>query len=296
MCYFRCREKMRSNNSKPVDIDMKKFKMAVCQNKPIHDKKKSVEKVLSMIKQAAMEGASLVLLPEMFYYPYILKELIMQEEESRETVSILSEAAKANSVYLCTGSTVEKEGGKRFNKSFLISPEGKIILEYAKAHLYDVDFKQLKVKESEYFSAGSSLNIADTELGKIGIIICYDIRFPEMARALAYKGAEIILVPAAFNMISGAAHWHLFFRTRACENQLFMAAASPARDENCRYQAYGHSMIIDPWGDILSEASETEEIIYADIDTERMFEIRNTLPLLKHSRVDLYETLYKESK
>ena len=109
-----------------------------------------------------------------------------------------------------------------------------------------------------------------------------------MARALALKGAEIILVPAAFNAISGNAHWHLFFRTRATENQVFIAASCPAKNDDCKYKYYGHSMIIDPWGDILSEAGENEEIIYADIKQERLQDVRNRLPLLKHARKDLY--------
>lgn len=268
---------------------MKDFKMAICQNKPLYDKKKTVQNVLKMIKDAANSGAKLVHLPEMFYFPYDISELIKQEESNRETVSILQSAAKKNNIYLCTGTTVEKVGSKRFNKSYLISPEGKILLEYAKSHLYDVEFKELKIRESDYFSAGNSLDVVDTELGRIGIIICYDIRFPEMTRALALKGAEIILVPAAFNTISGNAHWHLFFRTRATENQLFIAAACPARDEECKYKAYGHSMIVDPWGDILSEAGEKEEIIYADIKQGRLLDVRNRLPLLNHMRKDLYK-------
>lgn len=268
---------------------MKDFKMAICQNKPLHDKHKTVQHVLNMIKKAADNGANLVTLPEMFYFPYEIGELIKQEESNKETVSILQSSAKENRVHLCTGTTVEKVGDKRFNKSYLISPKGEILLEYSKCHLYDVEFKELKIRESDYFSSGSSLDVVDTELGKIGIIICYDIRFPEMARALALKGAEIILVPAAFNTISGNAHWHLFFRTRAIENQVFMSAACPARDAECRYKAYGHSMIIDPWGDILCEAGEGEEIIYADIKQERLNDIRNRLPLLKHMRKDLYK-------
>lgn len=267
---------------------MKDFKIAICQNKPFYNKEKSVQKILQMIKEAAGNGAKLVLLPEMFYFPYEFSELIKQEEADRATVSTLQSSAKENNVYLCTGTTVEKVGAKRFNKSYLISPEGNILLEHAKCHLYDVDFKGLKVEESNYFSAGNSLDVVKTELGLIGIIICYDIRFPEMARALALKGAEIILVPAAFNTISGEAHWHLFFRTRAVENQVFMAAACPARDEKCKYRAYGHSMIVDPWGDILSEAGEKEEIIYSDIKDERLQDVRNRLPLLKHMRKDLY--------
>lgn len=270
---------------------MRDFKLAICQNKPYKDKKKSVERVLEMIDEASDKGAALVMLPEMFYYPYILRELVNQEESSKETIGLLQHSAKKNSVYLCTGSTVENISGRRYNKSTLLAPDGRILLEYSKCHLYDVSFRELEVKESEYFSAGSSLDVAETDLGKIGIMICYDIRFPEMARALAMKGAELILVPAAFNTISGNAHWHLFFRTRAAEEQLYIAAACPARDENCRYKAYGHSMVVDPWGDVLSEAGEGEDIIYADITEERIVDIRMRLPLLKHMKKEFYRSI-----
>ena len=272
---------------------MRDFKIAVCQNKPVFDKKKSIDRVLQMINLASENGAKLVLLPEMFYYPYILSELPAQEETNKETVSILQQAAKSNKIFLCTGSTIEKVGNGRFNKSFLISPEGSIILEYSKCHLYDVNFNDLTIRESDYFSHGNSIAVVDTELGKIGIIICYDIRFPEMARALVNRGVEIALVPAAFNTISGNAHWHLFFRTRAVENQIFMAAACPARDNECKYKSFGHSLVVDPWGDILSEATENEEIIYAELKQERLTEVRSKLPLLAHMRKDLYSKILK---
>jgi omega-amidase len=183
---------------------------------------------------------------------------------------------------------VEREGDKRFNKSFLISPKGEILLEYSKCHLFDVSFKNLRTRESKIFEYGKEIKIAETELGKIGILICYDIRFPEMARKLSLLGAEIILVPAAFNTVTGPLHWEIMFRARAIENQVFLAAASPARDPDSSYQAYGHSMIIDPMGKILSEANIEEKIIYGDFTNEVITETRNKLPLLKHRRPEIY--------
>ena len=183
---------------------------------------------------------------------------------------------------------IQKENGKRFNKAYLISPEGKILLEYSKCHLFDVSFKNLRTRESNVFSYGNEIAITDTELGKIGMLICYDIRFPEMARKLALKGAEIILVPAAFNTVTGPLHWEIVFRARAIENQVYIAAASPARDSESSYQAYGHSMIIDPMGKILSEADIEETIIYGEFSPEILEETRNRIPLLKHRRPELY--------
>ena len=270
---------------------MKDFKMAICQNKPSRDKQTSINKVESMISEAAGKGAQLVMLPEIFYHPYELKEIPKLEEKNRKTINKLREASKQNKVYLCTGSTVEKEAGKRVNKSFLISPQGEIILEYSKMHLFDVDFKELRTRESLVFDSGDSINVVDTELGKIGIIICYDIRFPEVARSLALQEVEIILVPAAFNTTSGEAHWDIFSRCRAVENQVFLAAACPARDTKSQYVAYGHSRIIDPWGTVLAEAGLEEEIIFADITNERLHEVRSRLPLLNHMKKDIYKKI-----
>ncbi|HJO92070.1 MAG TPA: carbon-nitrogen hydrolase family protein [Victivallales bacterium] len=267
---------------------MKNIKIAICQNKPSRDKNESVEKIKLMIEEASDNGAELVVLPEIFYHPYELRAIPKLEESNCETLNILAGIAAGNKIHLCTGSLVEKVGNKRFNRSYLISPKGEILLEYSKSHLYDVNFEKLRTRESKVFDFGENLNIADTALGKIGIIICYDIRFPEMARHLALNGAEIIIVPAAFNTISGEAHWNIMFRCRAIESQVYLLAASPARDMDSSYQAYGHSMVIDPWGRVISEAGIDEQIIYSFLDSKVLSDTRNRLPLLKHRRPELY--------
>jgi predicted amidohydrolase len=209
-------------------------------------------------------------------------------EENGETLELLKGCAKKLGIFLCTGSIAVIEDGRRFNRAYLISPKGKVLLEHSKCHLFDVTFKELKTRESAVFDAGDDLKIVKTELGTIGILICYDIRFPETARKLALAGAEILLVPAAFNNVTGPAHWDVIFRARAIENQVFTAAASPARDMKASYKAYGHSMIIDPWGSVLSKAGIHEKIIYADLNPDRLSDIRGRLPLLKHRRGDIY--------
>lgn len=228
------------------------------------------------------------MLPEIFFYPYEIDLLKKIAEENNETLLKLQETAKKNNIYLCTGSIAEKVKDKIYNKSYLINPEGNIIHGYCKSHLFDVTLPHLRVQESEVFYPGNKLSVISTELGKIGILICYDIRFPEAARKLSLSGAELILVPAAFNNITGPAHWHIMFRARAVENQVYIAAASPARNNNSKYKAYGHSMIVDPWGKIISEAGKNEKIIYATINPEITKEIREELPLLKHRRKELY--------
>jgi len=267
---------------------MKKFKLAVIQNKPIKNKEESINYVIKKIEEASNNNSDLVVLPEIFYYPYELRSLPKIEEANKETLNKLALTAKKLGIYICTGSTVEKVGSKRFNKSYLINRSGDVILEYCKSHLFDVNFNNLRTRESLVFDRGDTFPIVETELGKIGILICYDIRFPEAARKLALQGAEIILVPAAFNTVTGPLHWHIIFRARAIENQVFLAAASPALDMEAKYHAYGHSMIIDPWGTILSEAGVNEDMIYSEIDPAVLMEVRGKLPLLKHRRPDIY--------
>ena len=267
---------------------MKKFKIAVCQNKPVKNKDKSVAQIISKIEEAKAKGADLVVLPEIFYHPYELKALPRLEESNGETLGQLQTTAKRLEIYLCTGSMVERVENKRFNKSYLIDPSGKIILEHCKAHMFDVDFETLRTRESLIFDAGDGFAIAKTELGKVGMLICYDIRFPEAARKLALMGAEIILVPAAFNNITGPLHWHILFQGRAIENQVFIVAASPACDMKSRYHAYGHSMVVDPWGKILTEADDSECTLFTEIDPEVLDEAREKLPMLKHRRPEIY--------
>lgn len=268
--------------------NIKQFKIALCQNKPGYDKNKNVESAVRMITKAGKNNAKLILLPEIFYYPYEIDLIKNIAEDNRETLIRLRETAKRNKVYLCTGSIAEKINNRIYNKSYLVNPEGDIILEYCKSHLFDVNLPHLKVEESKIFSYGNKVSVVSTELAKIGILICYDIRFPEMARKLMLLGSEIILVPAAFNNITGPAHWHVMFRARAIENQVYIASASPARNKKSKYKAYGHSMVVDPWGKVVTEAGIGEEIIYAMIDPEVMNKTRIELPLTKHRRLELY--------
>ena len=142
--------------------------------------------------------------------------------------------------------------------------------------------------ESDTLTAGEDMTILDTEFCKTGVAICYDVRFPEWFRKMALAGAKLIVLPAAFNMTTGPAHWDLTMRARALDNQVYFAACAPARDENGVYVAYGNSCIVSPWGDFIAHADEKEQIKYADIDLGRVDEIRDQLPLLKHRRPQLY--------
>ncbi|MCG8570868.1 MAG: carbon-nitrogen hydrolase family protein [Spirochaetes bacterium] len=267
---------------------MKSFKTALCQNKPGYDKKANIERALIMLDQAVNEYAKLIIFPEMFFYPYEIKNIPAVAEQNFETLKIFQKKAKEYQVHLCTGSMAIQENDQIYNRAYLIDPTGQIILEYSKMHLFDVDLPSLKVLESSVFTPGNELKVAKTDLGKIGLLICFDIRFPELARKLTLMGAEMIIVPAAFNTTTGPAHWHINMRMRAVENQVYLAAVSPARNSHTKYHAYGHSLLIDPWGEIKAEADIDEEIIYGNIDLDYLAEIRSRLPLLKHRRPELY--------
>ncbi|MBN1523869.1 MAG: carbon-nitrogen hydrolase family protein [Spirochaetales bacterium] len=267
---------------------MKDTLLAICQNTTTHDKAKNISSAISMIEQAAQKKAQLVMLPEIFFYPYELQNLAAIAEEYGDTPALLSQKAKELGIFLCAGSLPIKEKGKLYNRACLFGPDGTLLLQHDKCHLFDVDLPDLKTSESAVFTPGATAQVVDTEIGTIGMLICYDIRFPELARKLALCGAEIILVPAAFNTITGPAHWHTLFRTRAIENQCYVAAASPARNNNAGYRAYGHSMVIDPWGEIIAEADIGEEIIYAELSEKKLLDTRSRLPLLKHRRPEIY--------
>ena len=171
----------------------------------------------------------------------------------------------------------------------MFNPNGEIIAKHRKMHLFDIDVKgKIYFKESDTLTAGNQITIAETSFGKIGIGICYDIRFPELARLMALEGADILCYPGAFNLTTGPAHWEMLFKARACDNQVFTIGVAPALDKNANYNSYGHSLIVNPWGEILSSASFEEELIIAEIDLNEIKKVREELPLLKNRRKDIY--------
>ena len=267
---------------------MRPFKLALCQITPQYDIGANVDRAVTLIEKAADNGAEMVALPEMFYYPYELQALRSVSGDEDRILDLFKGACVKHGIFLCTGSMAFVHDGKLFNRAFLLGPSGDELLSYNKCHMFDVQFKNLQIRESDVFTEGTQLSVAKTDLGCMGMLICYDIRFPEAARKLALSGAELLLVPAVFNQITGPAHWHVMMRARAIENQLYLAAISQGISLSSNYKAYGHSMVISPWGDILTEADQSEQIIYADINPEELNEIRHKLPLLQHRRSHLY--------
>jgi predicted amidohydrolase len=247
---------------------------------------------MEMIRQAAGNGAQVIALPEIFYYPYDLNKIKQIVGKEDLYLDLLTGEAKKNNVYLSTGSMAVACGESIFNMSHMIGPEGCVLGEYSKSHLYDANPGGTEIRESAVFTPGNSILVVKTDLGVMGIMICYDIRFPELARLYALAGVEILFVPSVFNAVTGAAHWHTMMKARAIENQIFIAATSQARNSSSPYTAYGHSLVVTPWGDIACEAGENEQIIYYTLEPEIMEKSRNRLPLLSHRRTDLYSINY----
>jgi omega-amidase len=268
-----------------------KFKVALCQMKVIDNKDSNINKALDMIKTSAGNKSDLIILPEMFNCPYDSQKFkeYAEEKDTSKTLKAISDAAKELNQYIIAGSIPELDNNKLYNSSFVFNGNGEIIGSHRKIHLFDIDIAgKITFKESETLSAGNQITVIDTEFCKIGIAICYDMRFPELLRIMTIKGAELIVIPGAFNMTTGPAHWKTLIRARAIDNQVYVAAASPASNEELSYVAYGNSMVTDPWGEVLVRAGQNEEIIYANIDLSKVREVRDELPVLKNRREDIY--------
>lgn len=264
--------------------------------KVVDNKDSNIKKALDMIKVSGENNSDLVILPEMFNCPYQNNKFreYAEEKENSKTLKAVSEAAKKSNIYVVAGSIPELDRGNLYNSSFVFNKNGEIMGCHRKMHLFDIDIPdKICFKESSTLSAGRQITIIKTELCKIGVAICYDMRFPELLRLMALKGADLIVVPGAFNMTTGPAHWETLIKGRAIDNQLYMAAASPARNEELSYVAYGNSMIADPWGEILVRAGHKEEIIYADIKLSKIKEVREELPVLTGRREDIYSLIEK---
>jgi len=177
-----------------------------------------------------------------------------------------------------------------YNTSVFFNNNGEIIGKHRKVHLFDIDVKdKISFKESDTLSPGNEITVIETPFATIGIGICYDIRFVELSRIMALKGAELLIFPGAFNMTTGPAHWQLLFRSRALDNQVFVIGVAPALDKNANYNSYGHSIAINPWGELIEELDYEEELKVIEIDLDEIKKVREEIPVLKNRRSDLYE-------
>ena len=271
---------------------MTSMTIAQLQTHVFPDKMQNVEALRPLIRKVKDSGADLVCLPEMFNCPYENACFpVYAEPAGGETWQFLSHIAKELGIYLAGGSVPERAGDAIYNTCYLFSPQGEELARHRKVHLFDIDVPGgQRFMESDTLTAGDQITVVDTPLGKLGIAICFDIRFSELFRVMGDKGAQLILIPAAFNMTTGPVHWSLAFRMRALDNQCFIAGCSPARDETASYVAYGHSLVSDPWGNLLTEFDEKAGVQVVTIDLADLDKYRAQIPILAGRRTDLYRT------
>lgn len=271
------------------------MKIATVQSKVNEDKYKNIDNLAEIFASGKAEGADFVVLPEMWNCPYIAKKFPeYAEPETGDTVLAMSTLARKHNVYLVGGSIPEIDNdGKVYNTCYVFNRKGEIIGKHRKVHLFDVNFGLIKFHESDTLTAGNRFDTIDTEFGKIGVNICFDVRFPEGMRLQVLEGANIIFLPAAFMMNTGKAHWDINLRMRAIENQVFFVADAPARDKSIGYEAWGHSYVVDPWGSVITDMGEDEGVAITEIDLDQIQKVRAELPLITARREDVY-TLEKK--
>ena len=258
----------------------------------------------SRVLEASRAGARIIVLPECFnspygtqYFPKYAETLLPSPptEEQSPSFHVLSQLAVEAKAYLIGGSIPEYEalGKKYFNTSLAFNPQGHLMATHRKMHLFNIDIPgKIRFQESEVLSPGNKVTLIDIpEYGRVALAICYDIRFPELATIAARHNAFLLLYPGAFNLTTGKLHWELQARARAMDNQVYVGVCSPARDMTATYNAWGHSMVVDPNAEILSEADEKDGIVYAELNGDRIDEVRAGIPLNTQRRFDVYPDL-----
>ena len=268
-----------------------KIRIGIAQLNSQGDKQSNLLVAESLIKRLAQAGSRLVLLPEHFDFIGPDQEKPQQAEslEGSSCLSRLRELAAGLNLYLHVGSFLEKDGDKIFNTAVVFDPTGEIIAKYRKIHLFDVEVPGGRVyRESDTISAGSETVLFRIDDFIFGMATCYDLRFPELFRNLVMKGANVLLLPAAFTLRTGKDHWELLLRARAVENQCWVAAAGQWGKAGPDHDSFGRSMVVDPWGLVIAQAVDDVSTITAELDMARLQEIRASFPVLDHIRDDLF--------
>ena len=269
---------------------MRSAAIAMCQIQTEADRSATLRQAETMIRWAAAEGAELVVLPEMFFCPYVTERFrAFAEPDGGEACAAMADWARENRVVLVGGTFPEREGERLYNTCVVYDESGRRLAKYRKTHLFEIDLKDgTAFRESDTFTPGSELCVFDTRLGRIGLAVCFDLRFPELFRALAQRGAELILVPAQFTVKTGSLHWEKLITMRALDNELFVAGVSAARNPASGYTCWGHSLLADPFGGVLAECGTGPECRIVKIDFDEIARVRAQLPTFLHPRRDLY--------
>jgi predicted amidohydrolase len=268
------------------------MRVAAIQLNSTTDKERNLRVAERLVAEAAADGAGFVALPEKWNLLGDTEALVAGAEElsGGPTLSAASSWARDLGIHLLAGSIAERRPGaeRLFNTSCLIDPAGATIATYRKIHMFDVDVGGVSYRESEHEQPGDEVVLADAGGIEVGLSVCYDLRFPELYRILAVRGARLLTVPSAFTTPTGRDHWEVLLRSRAIENQAFVLAPNQFGKAPPHYDSYGHSAIVDPWGTVIARAADGECFVAADLDLERQAEIRASLPSLANRRPGAY--------
>ena len=271
------------------------MKAALLQLTSSDDPVANLQTTRNMVAQAAGAGAGLILTPEVTNCVSLDRrhqQRVLQREADDITLLGLSEAASKFGVWISIGSLAlltEDPDGRFANRSFLIAPNGEVVARYDKIHMFDVNVTEAETfRESEGFRPGKEAVLAETEIGNIGLTICYDLRFPHLHRTLARHGAQILLVPAAFSPVTGRAHWEPLLRARAIETGCYVLASAQTGTHSAQSGAsrstHGHSLAVSPWGEVLADAGEETGVTLVDLDLSEVAKARKRIPALSHDR------------
>ncbi|KAM0285670.1 hypothetical protein ACHAQH_001376 [Verticillium albo-atrum] len=299
-----------------TSILKKPVKLACVQIAAGADKQANLDLAASRVRAAADSGARIIVLPECFnslygcdFFPRYAERLLPSPPTKEQSPSFhaLSAMAAETGTYLIGGSIPElveeeeeeeeegQDGKKKkkkryYNTSLTFGPDGRLLATHRKTHLFDIDIPgKITFRESDVLSPGNKVTIVDLpEYGKVAVAICYDVRFPEMATIAARRGCFALVYPGAFNLTTGPMHWKLLAQGRALDNQIYVAMCSPARDPDGPYQAWGHSMILDPLAEVVAETDEKESTVVWELDGARIEEVRRNIPLTTQRRFDVY--------
>lgn len=268
---------------------MARFKIALLQMQTGNDLARNLDAVTTMSREAARNGADFVLTPEyalmMDGSGRVMRERAL-DPNGEPALPELQALARELSVWLLVGSlTLKTDSDRIANRSYLIDASGAVRATYDKIHMFDVTLPDGKViRESSAYRSGECAVVTETPWGKIGLTVCYDLRFPHLYRTLAQSGAIYVTIPSSFQRATGKVHWHTLVKARAIENACFVFAPAMCGEHPGDRKTYGHSLVVDPWGEVLADGGEEPGIVYADIDPAAVERVRKMLPSLTHDR------------
>ena len=278
-----------SQHVKTMRMALSEFLVAAAQMTSTGDRARNLEVAIRLVEEAAERGAKLVGLPETFSFMGRDEERIAGAETLEgPTVSALREVARRRRVYVLAGSIAEKvdDPGKTANTSVLVADDGAIAGHYRKIHLFDVSIPDgARYAESETVAPGDRAVVVPTALGRVGLTVCYDLRFPELYRRLADEGADLMCIPAAFTLYTGKDHWEVLVRARAIENLAYVLAPAQVGRHSANRVTFGNAMVVDPWGVVLARCPDSEGVCVAPVSDARLAQVRREIPALQHRRL-----------